>query len=643
MATLTGVIKTLQDQNTDAGERHKELITSFNKGFQDISKSILGIRRAGIRIPGLMALTNAIIDNPLTRAIGGLTRSVMSAVTAPFRLVKNLVTSLRNTMITIFAGLGKLITQPFTALMAGLKFLFQTNWEKETYKLMVDVLDVLRTIQIQFDSYFDYLKNNKLDSLQEDATSPGRDIPQAENTPQGRERRGVGLIPAFSLAGIGKLLAGLGLAITAEFLGLDKYIKALFVTDTWKSLRSIPKRIVDTIGSVFKSLDNLVNGQFTKVGQSISKTFRSITAGIMMFTSTLDFSRIAAFFEPITKVFKNIGSVLAKVTAPITATGKAVAQGGSILGSVFGVVGKFFGAMGKILSPIASILKPVLSAAKLFARFSFLLPLITLFDFVKGAITGFTEAGGGIISKLFGALEGGIKGIITGVLEGVDVLKDIVTFVPRKVLEYLGFGEIAQKIKDFSLADSFNSVYDGAKNFIKNFGENFGNLISGAGAFLKTSFKSAITDRIQNTFESLATMLANFKDKLVVSLSKVGFSLPTLKVPIPSWLGGGDFTLLQGTRVALASEEKATAAAERIENRNAELIQRRTARERETSAMLQTAARQLASTVEKRDDNRSIAVVNSTDARSNTTNMTVLNQAPMPSVTDGFDMRSVPI
>lgn len=646
MATLTEVVRQLEESNKQSDKRHEEIKIELKKGISDVAKSISGIKSAGLKIPGLTALTNAIIDNPITRTLGAFKDSIVNIITAPFKLIANAVSTIKNAIIGIVSGIGKIvkdvITAPISAAFGLIKSIFSTNFEKENNKLLDKILIQMMFLNDQMKSYFDYLKLQKLDDLQQssdDINIPNNQDPAA---PQQQLNRGVGLMPAFSLAGVGKLLAGLGLAITAEFLGLDKYIKALFVTDTWKSLKSIPTRIVDTIGSAFKSLDNLVNNQFTKVGQSIAKTFRSITAGIMMFTSTLDFSRIAAFFEPITNVFKNIGSVLSKVTAPITATGKAVAQGGSILGSVFGTVGKFFGAMGKILSPITSILKPVLSAAKLFARFSFLLPLITLFDFVKGAITGFTEAEGGIISKLFGAFEGGIKGIITGILEGVDVLKDIVTFVPRKVLEYLGFGEIAQKIKDFSLADSFNSVYDGAKNFIKNFGENFGNLISGAGSFIKASFKSAITDRIKNTFESLATVFLNFKDKLITSLSKVGFSIPTLKIPIPSWLGGGEFTVLEGARVSLVSQEKATAAAQRIENRNAELIQRRNERERETNAMLERAQNQLASTVEAREANRAIAMVNNTDARSVQNNTTVLNQASMPISVDGFD-RMAPI
>lgn len=593
MATLTNVIKTLNAQNDKADNRHREVIASFDKGFKDISKSIGGIRSAGIRIPGLKALTNAMVDNPITRAIGGLTKSVTNAVTAPFRLVGNLVTSLRNTMIGLFSGLAKLITQPFTALMSGLKFLFQTNWEKEGYKVLVDVLDILKTIQIQFDSYFDYLKNNRLDDLQEGATTTSdRDSPTS-STPEAKKKGG--LFPALGITGlfssIPKLLTGIGLAISAEFLGLDKFIKALFLGDTWKNLTKIPKAIVNTISTAFTNLK----------------------------------TRIVNLFK-IPNVF------------PVD-VGKDVAKAGGFLARV----GGFFKTIGDVLSPFTKAISGVLNTAKVFARATFLLPLITLFDFVKGAITGFTEAEGGIISKLFGALEGGIKGIITGILEGVDVLKDIITFIPRKVLEALGFEKLAQRIKDFSLADMFNKVYDGAKNFISNFGENFGNLISGMGLLVKGSFKRFISDPIKNTFETIGAMFANLKDKIIIAASKVGFNLPTIKVPLPKFLGGGEFTILQGTRVALASREKAAAAADRIENRNAELIQRRNARERESSTLLTEGSQRLASTIEARDNQRTAAMINNTDARSSTTNMTILNQTSMPSVNDMSDLRSVPI
>jgi hypothetical protein len=169
-----------------------------------------------------------------------------------------------------------------------------------------------------------------------------------------------------------------------------------------------------------------------------------------------------------------------------------------------------------------------------------------------------------------------------------------------------------------------------------NFSSNIGNLTSSIGGFIKFGI-SSIGDKIANMFDTVATTFMNLKDKFIIAISKIGFSLPTISVPLPKLLGGGEFTLLKGTRVGFGSASSAEAARGRIEQRNAQLIERKAERSAETNAILENAQRQLSNTVDNRN-NTSIQQNNAVDARSTqNNNTTVLNQAPVPSTYDGFD------
>ena len=637
MATLTEVVRQLEESNKKSEKRHDEIKVEIKKGITDVAKSISGIKSAGLRVPGLQTLTKAIIDNPITRAIGSFKDAVINSISAPFRMIGNAVSTIKNSILGLITGVSKvfkdIITAPLSAAFGLIKSIFSTNFEKENNILLDKILTQMLFLNNQVDSYFDYLKTQQLDNLKQASDDTSIPSGPTETQPPEVSQKKLSIFGTGGLLGsIPKLLGGLALAITAEFLGLDKFVKALFVGDAWKSLKAIPTRIVNTFKNAFKSIDAAVGGEFTKAFQGILKTVRNLSAGLIMFTKTLDFTRIAAFFEPVTNAVKRIGTVASKLLTPF----KSIGSGISGIGKAIAGFGKFFGAIGKILAPIGNILKPILSAAKLFARFSFLLPLITLFDFVRGAFKGFNETSGGIVSKLLGALGGGIKGIITGILEGVDVLIDAITFFPRKILEFFGADKLAQQIKDFSLADTFNNLYDGVKNFFMNFSSNIGILASSIGGFIKFGI-SSIGDKIANMFDTVATTFMNLKDKFIIAISKIGFSLPTISVPLPKLLGGGEFTLLKGTRVGFGSANSAEAARGRIEQRNAQLIERKAERSAETNAILENAQRQLSNTVDNRN-NTSVQQNNAVDARSTqNNNTTVLNQAPVPSTYDGFD------
>jgi hypothetical protein len=574
MATLSNVIDTLNESNAGSQRRHAEIKVSLEKGISDISQSISSIQRAGIRIPGLSLLLAAITDNPISRSVMAIPKAIGRVLTAPFRAIIGLTNKIKDTVSGIIGGLVSIfkdfITAPLSKAFGFLKALFTTNFEKANNKLLSKILDSINSMNLKFDSFFKQLKRDKLDSLRQ-ADDGGGDISADAGDNQQPEKKRGGFLAGFNRAlkiAVG-LMTGIGLALVAEITGFDKFLKAFFISARFKNIFKIPASIVETIGSAFRFL-----------GKSVSAVFDIIKSNTF----------IATLGDMIKFLFGDITKKLSGFTR------------------VFSSIGQLFSGMGKIASGAFKILGNVFRAVKIFARFTFLAPLITLFDFIKGAFNGFVDAEGGIFKKLLGALEGGVLGIIKGITAGLDVL---IFGLPAFLLEKLGFTGLAEKFRGFSITALVDDLWSNIK-----------------GLFSKLNFKE------------LTTRLANFKDKMLINLSKISFSIPDITIPIPNFLGGGDFRLLKGFTVGV-SEAGAREAQRRIDQRNAALIQSRNSAEQESSARLNNAQTQLSNTI----DSRNISAIqqnNAIDARSTQNSTTVLNQAPMPSSSDGFD-RMAPI
>ena len=95
-------------------------------------------------MPGLGLLIGALTDNPLTRAIGNITNTITRAVTAPFRLVARLISTVKDSVMGIFTGLGKIfkdiVTAPLSKAFGLLTGLFSTNHEKENNRILGEIL-----------------------------------------------------------------------------------------------------------------------------------------------------------------------------------------------------------------------------------------------------------------------------------------------------------------------------------------------------------------------------------------------------------------------------------------------------------------------------------------------------------------------
>lgn len=124
-----------------------------------------------------------------------------------------------------------------------------------------------------------------------------------------------------------------------------------------------------------------------------------------------------------------------------------------------GILG-FFSKAFSFLEPVLKPLKMVIGTV--FRPFTQI--LLTVVDFVVGFYEGFTGTEGSLMDKLGAGLEGGIKGIIKGITEAIDLI--FIQF-PAWILGKLGFEETAEGLKEFSLTDLVDPIWNSIKEFFK--------------------------------------------------------------------------------------------------------------------------------------------------------------------------------
>jgi len=338
-----------------------------------------------------------------------------------------------------------------------------------------------------------------------------------EDTPVASASGSVQGVEEEMTLGVKDLFAGAFIALTLWANELDKYIRAVMLPKTLKSITGFAKSIgtfirnlftpfktmgadflkkikplTDTImkpinklftaikGGVDKLLkpiqtfsDDIVRG-FTKIGTIVKgavsapilfKEFKTIGGKIGAFAGLIrdGFNTFIRNFDPVIDFFDKVGQ---KIGSMFTTAKNA----GTKFISFFDPVIDFFKSVGAVLSPYMdkigkalitakNFLSPVTTVLKTLGRWiggPFTLALFALFDFVSGFIDGFKE--GGIIE---GLKEGGIA-LINGLINvPLDLLKKIIGWFAGK----LGFEEFEKTLDSFSFADTFTKLMSGESGF----------------------------------------------------------------------------------------------------------------------------------------------------------------------------------
>jgi hypothetical protein len=230
-------------------------------------------------------------------------------------------------------------------------------------------------------------------------------------------------------------------------------------------------------------------------------------------------------------------------------------DGPSFLGKIFTTIGGHIGQLGTVFRVASGIL------TKIFWPLGVVMAAI---DTIKGAIEGYAEGG------IFGALQGAIDGLFGSLIGApLDLIKNITSWALSK----LGFENASKWLNSFSFTELFDTITDkffGGLGTVISF---VGNLIGNMKDFLVTVFNFELVKIVNGfkiAFAAIGAFISNIPDQLYLMISKnLRFSLPEIKIPIPDWLGGGDFTLLSGFDVGVGDASTQAAAQNRIDTRNA--------------------------------------------------------------------------
>jgi hypothetical protein len=142
-----------------------------------------------------------------------------------------------------------------------------------------------------------------------------------------------------------------------------------------------------------------------------------------------------------------------------------------------------------------------------------------------------------------------------------------------------------------------------------------------------------INTGVKNSFDRLGNFVKNIGDNLYIMLSEnLQFSFPKIAVPLPGFLGGGEFTLIDAFTAGVGDESTRAAARTRINTNNANSAGRITARNNELASLMD-AQQDRINQLNNAFQNQVVNAVN--DARvTNNVDTTVMNAPTMPSTVE---------
>ena len=478
-------------------------------------------------------------------------------------------------------------------------------------------------------------ERSRLDQLEAAAESTGSKPPirpkggSGPGAPPGGTDVNFMLLPMQALLGALKTLAIPAIiAVTASITGFDDVIRGLTLPRLFRRIGDGFTRIANAFRNVGKVIDDFVprirfempkrtlfqlpdsvkNFKFPelklpdvfKAGEDgffkMPESFKNFkfpeidTSGIKTFFTGLIPKFVDTATKPITKILDFLPSLSVEIPPGLQ-------KGFDKIKDVFGFMGDgadapgkgLFGFIGKLLGFAKALVAPLAKIVGI-AFGPITVAIIGIIDFFVGFFEGFTGAGmdpdATFTDKLMAGLRGGVQGVIDGILEGFDM---IFLELPAKILDFFGLTDTAEFLRSLKLAPIFENVVNVVVGVVDTIINNFG-LLKDAVALTFDSGLTRVVNGFKNAFTTIGLFVSNLGDNLYLMISEnLRFKMPEIKVGLPGWLGGGDFTVIPGFDIGVGDADSRKIREDRIEARTAAAEELIASRDAETAAKLKAA------------------------------------------------------
>jgi hypothetical protein len=303
-----------------------------------------------------------------------------------------------------------------------------------------------------------------------------------------------------------KLVSNLRNNISAQFTRAISSVRAIFPIAEWKD--TISTKALNFKAAILSPINNAISKlkldfKVLKIPSFPELKWPKVVTDIKLPTVELP-DNLKNFKLPVFPDLIGENGFLTKTKNFIFGAGEA-AKGG--------LVGFFSG----IADTVGKI--PGLKAGLRIVGGPWLQGFISLIDFVTGFYKGFTDqeavydsATGqtfmkerSLTDRILGGLEGGILGLIKGITGAFDAL---FIRLPAWLLEKLGMEDAANFLREFSLTDLVDPIWNGIKNIFKFFSDP---------EYRKEQvelFKGKFTNMLSEAIENIRLFFADLLDKI---------------------------------------------------------------------------------------------------------------------------------
>ena len=253
------------------------------------------------------------------------------------------------------------------------------------------------------------------------------------------------------LEGAGGFGTIFGAALVAYALGLDKYIRSVFAA----------KVIFKGVGAAFKAV---FGAKFITDFLKNLKPVKDFMNGFKNVGKVIGAVKAPVAIKEFTTIFGKIGATVGSIVKTIGSAFDAVKRFVKPIGSIFSTIGGFFRSIFSALGPILKTAGNFLKAVPIVGQI--IMILFSVFDFIKGFITGFASKGEkdsrGMLERVFDGMVNGAVEVIRGILIiPLDLLKSGFSWLMGK----LGFTELEKTLDSFSFNEMYNKFIEAYKNF----------------------------------------------------------------------------------------------------------------------------------------------------------------------------------